>query len=1225
MFNNELLDCIKNFAKEKIVEAIQSKKWKELFVKTGDLLLKSPDIEEDFVQDLQLVFSEDNMSQLALELNHSSGIGFIHKLHKLLKDLFHKYELDDQADTYISNFVQSITNYMAENDPQKHLATFISEWKEINTKQLNRIEGKEDEIIQEIKKISRINTGIYKISDFQNRIKKYAKYEIDLSFFDWDDDQFAYEFNKAINQKDEMIVIEGKSREETLYRVLNYLNTHFSEESVYIIKDESTWNELQSTEYTDKILIPFIYSESLNSIKNNINIFIHGDDEPSRRRDKIILRKRTKRNIIHALEEAKIPNELAYKMFEKTHGIYAPMKRLLFNEDTMQPPTWASNDTDVIIAALLCGKWMEYDGDKKIIEQLSGKKYNEFISIIKKYKNGEEPFIIESVIERRKIYQIGSIEEAWVLLRRYITDDKKDSFIRAFCEILKQPDSKPRNSLDYTYVNENNLSNWSKVLKSGMIRSFILWTCIDATAEDQVTINYAVRDILNSIDTREKWEYIADYIVELCEAAPESVITRLENELKNPTGLQELFSKNTQYTSILWAVEQLIQQEPYIIRAIKWLWEMDAKNYKYQISNSPASILKVIFCAWFNVTPLHKADKIREAEKAINLYENAWDIIASNLPEMYPTIMSSLSKPIYKDINDFEGAETRANAYDVYCAYIDICANNSGNNVNKWEKVLDKTTYYEEDIIKRNLILLQRSVCAMKDNDKAIIKEKLREIVNQHRHFCESDWAMPESRIMLFENKIEDIVLDNPVYDYLYLFHPYYDFPLLHPIPYEKEEVANQRDKNEEMVDEERFRKIKEFKDKGYSLQQLIEYGMEREKPGQIGLVLAKYYDLGDFNENTFKILLHNTNHARQAVDYARYTLKNNTEIKMIVDCAKKERASTDIITDLISLQIAVDIDNTIIFCENDEIKKEYWAHEYRLSIAKDAPQTVLRKALSECFKWGSAGTYSEMLFIHKNMLTDEELYQLFIQVMKMDNILLSSSHKWDYEQILEHLQKAFIDNENKCVEIAKMEWWAGDIIDWESMRCTERIIKHNPQIYAELVNIVCKKDEGAPEESGKRERATRLYSRFRDIHFCPAETDGIVEYNEIKKWVDDFIEILKSQNQSSIWDVIVGELLPYSPIDEDGHMPCKAVRKLIENYYTEEMARSYATTVFNMRGVYSPDGGRGEMRLAEKYEENAKHLEREYPHTASIYRDISNTFKAWSVRERKEAEDELC
>ena len=78
----------------------------------------------------------------------------------------------------------------------------------------------------------------------------------------------------------------------------------------------------------------------------------------------------------------------------------------------------------------------------------------------------------------------------------------------------------------------------------------------------------------------------------------------------------------------------------------------------------------------------------------------------------------------------------------------------------------------------------------------------------------------------------------------------------------------------------------------------------------------------------------------------------------------------------------------------------------------------------------------------------------------------------------------------------------------------------------------------------------------------------------------------------------------------------------MIEEYYTESMANSYATTVLNMRGVYTPDGGKGEELLANKYEENAKMIENDAPYTAKIYRLISSDYRRQALQERGHAED---
>lgn len=104
-------------------------------------------------------------------------------------------------------------------------------------------------------------------------------------------------------------------------------------------------------------------------------------------------------------------------------------------------------------------------------------------------------------------------------------------------------------------------------------------------------VAYIVSRVLDTITSKERWGYISQYLTDLCEASPESVLRKLEDELKQPQGLLELFEANDgdfmtsrhYYTNVLWAVEQLVQQKKYVVRALEWLWKVDSYNLKYSI------------------------------------------------------------------------------------------------------------------------------------------------------------------------------------------------------------------------------------------------------------------------------------------------------------------------------------------------------------------------------------------------------------------------------------------------------------------------------------------------------------------------------------------------------------------------------------------------------------------------------------------------------------------
>lgn len=1221
---SRLLDILQEFAENKVKEAIQSHKWKHLFVETGELLISSPDAEEAIANDLQMIFSNDNMIELAKKMENGSGIDFCDKLHGELYKIFQKYDMTDMADTYIQFFIQGIMAYLQEKDPQLHLAAVLSEWEKKKEQQLGNIEKTGKEILREIQK-DKLKTHQYSIENINTYIQKNSKYHMDLSFFEIDDDRFMIQFDKLIKQRSKMIFVEGLSREETLYRVLNHLKGSLSNEKTWIVTNEETWEELIESKCKDMVLIPYFYAPNITAIPENINIFIHGEDESCSRRDKIVLKKRTRRNITKALENIGIDGDHATRLFEYTHGLYASLKRELFDVDNIHNPEWAKNhDRQIILTALLCGKWTDADGDKEIIEKLSGESYDNFMSTIHKYEYGEDPFVI-AIGEDKKIYQIASVVEAWVLLKKYINIDLWKKFRDELIKAMKEPDPVKDFVAEYeAAIKGIKRYRWSKAIKTGMIRSCILWTCIGADERDQNEIYNIVKQILDTIGSYDKWVYISEYITELCEASPDAVLERIENELNISTGMLSLFENNTGYTSVLWAMEQMMQTRKYIIRVIKVLWELDSKDYTYQISNSPQSELRLIFCAWYNAVPLTREEKIGEAKKAIKKYENGWKIIADCLCKTNDSIFTTLNKPWYKEVEQPYDISIDVDVPVIYNAYLDLCVETAENNPERWIILLKTITNYEKTLQEKALDKLILMTSEMNDSEKTIIKEKIRQIIYSNRYFYDANWAVNEECIAVYEKVMDQIEVDNPVYNYIYLFHSTLGFPLLHPIPNDKEDISGIREENEELAEQEIEKKIKEFKENGYSVAELISIGMDTKEQNRLGYTIAHYYDLDQYNEKNFSFILEQNPDSMQAYDYARCTSSDINTLVSIINDAKRNNASNKIIAAIISLQVSETIEDTIIFHEVEDIKKAYWSGHNRFTMSDKASFEVLKTAIEECFKWGCLDAYINLLYSNKDNLSIDDLLGFFLKTKEINNRNINNvgMTKWYFEEVVKIVQKHYLSNDEICFQIAQIEWWAGNLLDWSQMLCSKKLIQKDPRVYAGLVEIVCKKDAGIPEDPQKKEIATKIYGRFRDIHFCPGEKNGTIEYNDIKKWVEEFITILEKQHQSSIWDLILGELLPYSPVDEDGYMPCKAVRRIIEEYYTENMERSYATTVYNMRGVYSPNGGKGEEALADKYEKNAEMIERESPYTAKIYRRISNNYRMEAVRERKLAED---
>ena len=418
------IDLLLDGVKTKIEDVKENYKWQKLFVSTGSFCVNNPDTLTMFEQDLFLVFSKDNLKQMAKKLKDKRGYEFPQLLHRELYDLMVRYEIPAmEAETYIHHFIQVIINYLEENDPDKTLEIFLGDLKKEIEKYFFALESKLELVLNQIADLK------------EEIVLSYSKYKgMGLDFFKLDDEQFESRFQSVIN--DERIYVVGKSREETTYRLLNELRQKNSDRVTLIIKSEEEWNKLQKANVSGNILVPFFYAEKIVAIPNNTNIFVYGEDEPCYTRDKVVLRKRTKRNIINALEEIGIDYNEAYNIVDNTHGLYVPLKKKLFNGAMYSKPDWVEGHSDVVMTALLCGEWTEATGDVLVFEELSGKTYIECKKELETYLHRENPFVVTNTSYRGSNLQLASVEDAWEELDIYITDELWSKFILLFYEVL---------------------------------------------------------------------------------------------------------------------------------------------------------------------------------------------------------------------------------------------------------------------------------------------------------------------------------------------------------------------------------------------------------------------------------------------------------------------------------------------------------------------------------------------------------------------------------------------------------------------------------------------------------------------------------------------------------------------------------------------------------------------------------------------------------------------
>lgn len=1227
---DKIIEFLINRISTLITKIMENHEWTKLFVDTGELLINSYETSESFKEDLEVIFSRENLSELARKLKDNSGYDFMKRLQNELYDLMLRYEVPlVQANTYVCHFSQMIIKYLEENDQEKTLEIFWGEWKREQEEHYVKQGEQMKLILKELASLKETNIQPLTIRDIDAQIRKRSAYNgMNLDFFELDDEQFEINFQERLNNN--RIFVVGKSREETTYRILNELKNKNSDRGVLIISNQEDWEKLEDSNISGCILIPIFYAENIPTIPSNTNIFVYGEDEPCYSEDKLFLKKRTRKNIIDSLKKVGFDSNDAYRLVQNTHGLYSALKKKLFSDAIHNAPQWIKQRSDVVMAALLCGKWTESEGDKIIFEELSGKKYDDCKKELLAFSYGEAPYIVEIKGYNGSNIQIASIEDAWEELDLYITDEMWENFIKLFYEVLIE--SEP--IFEYPFEKHFEASfyadkpEWSQALKKGMIRTLIMRAYYRQHKENQRQIDEVVNKVLQTITSTERWGYISQYFMELCEASPKAVLEKLEKEFSEPTGMLELFSANDgdfltgrhYYTHILWAVEQLLQQKMYVKRAIDWLWKANDYNIKYSVGNSPKSILEVVYCAWLNMSVLSVDEKIDSARQAVSTYTGAWEIIYGNLPHGRNSICSTLNTPCYRNVD--EPLEIYVNEVNkTYIEYLNICIENINGDVDKWKKIVESLHWYGTEIQDNILCHLIETCREFSDEEKIQAKNSIRQLVYRHRYFADAQWSLDDVSIQKYEDVLEKIILGDKTYEFLYLFTSEYDFPLLNPIPYQQEK-NHSRDENKLLRDKEIEAQIQLFKECKYSLDRLIQLAV-KDEDCVLGEVLAEYYCKNVFDKNVLELLLENDCNGIHVYNYVRRLYyKDKVDLREILKIIKEKTCNITLVANVVSLQVIVSQTDALIAEEGDEVKKKYWNMNLRRAVSENAKEDTWIWALEECKKYGTLSSYLELLFDAKDKISVSQLYNNFLDIQDING---DATTMTDYylEEILKVLQSEFIDESEKCNKIALVEWRFSRVLDWSQMQSVQRIMKSDPTMYAYLVSIIYKSDTIEADEE-KQQLASKLYLSFDKAKFCPAEKNGKVEYTELKCWIDKFKELLRQQGQERLFEHLLGRLLAFSPMGDDGCMPCEAVREIIEELFNDSLKNSYVVAEENKRGVHTVDDGKSELLLSDNYKQNAKKLCGKYPKTAKIYFALSDSYKWQADQERRRAEDEF-
>lgn len=1237
----KLLECIAGLtvaeAENLLVSAgestLKNKKsaceWKKILVDSGEFFIEKERTADRFFDDLSLVLAKENMKKLSKDLQKTDGYELKNRLCRMLMQLMEKYEIPHElAESYCMKILYVILEQIKIIEPDKYEHYFLQEWKEEQELCLRELQEKLDKMSNDMACYQKEQIHICSSGQMDITLRRSTcAPSIGIEFFVVDDESFGQSFEEQ--RYEEMVYVRGRCREETIYCVLNELWRLNEKRPVYVVKSLESWKKLQDISSENNIYIPWFYADEIVAIENNTNIFVLEENTPAYTRDVIRLRPRTHQTLLCCLREAGMEPDQAYALLTDTHGLYIPMKKHLFRGEYLKKPEWMEGiSARAKKVCLLVGAWEEIEGDRLIIETLYGGGYESFLEEVLPYIKGEDPFLYHikgSYRNHSAAYYLASTENAWGCLDISLEDPLWGKFAEVFTEVLNEAENLLTDSREERLLAQMKGEKlfWSETIRKGMVRTLIMKGLYQRTENCQPVMDELISKILNHASTEKQWSYLSTFWTDICEISPKAVLARLDQEFHEPTGLMGLlenqandflFERNAS-VDILWGVEQFLVQKEYVWDGLRWLLKLDSYNYKYP-SNSPRDTLAKVFCTWHNFSAVRTPEeKTMAAELALELSSNAWEYLYEAIPLHHGNMVGQLYAPKYRDHLD-EEATTIRDMQAVSEGYLRLLLNHMDFSVERWKKMLNAAEEFDPKLRKEVFGRLLCEVAQMTDPEIADIKNGIRHLIYRHRFFASASWAMSEEQLEEYGQLLNDIHTSQPEYEYGYLFLENGNYPLLYPVPSDTEERQAENGRATEMLIQE---KLTEFQNKGYQLNILAEFSA-REQHSSLGRYLARYWKQGRWDFETFDILVKAQESGTMAIDYMSNGIREQVSLYPDIISRAEERGYSDEILTGIYRSEAFWTEDLPLACHApDRIKLLFWQLPVRCKSSN------LRWAVKESRKYAKLPVYLEQMYwLHRESpLSGQEILEYFEDMESIPCSQVGEMTSYYMKQFLGLIQKECFHEDKKCLRVSQIEVYFMNLLKWEDMKCFHHLIKKSPKLYAQLAAGIFKRDHEQAKEDGRQAQyGKNLYMIYHKAHFCPAEENGEVEEEKLRQWVREFRVLLEQNGQSRLFGRLLGRLFSFSPVGKDGHMPCEAVRAVIEQYSDESLRREYETCVYNQRGMHSPSAGKAEMQISESFRANAEYLNARYPETAKIYYSLSERYKRESECERREAEN---
>jgi hypothetical protein len=894
-------------------------------------------------------------------------------------------------------------------------------------------------------------------------------------------------------------------------------------------------------------------------------------------------------------------------------------------------------NVEELIPALLVGRWDESKkGDRKILEKITGGKYNEYSDILLKWLDVEAP----PLMKIGTTWRLTSPLDAWTNLSNFIRDsdlnDLRSQFLEVYNEIDPVLDLDPEErKMASLKGKESNYSSWAR---EGLIQSLILVALYGENLKlknkinPQSWVNSIIEELLFGASSK-IWASRNNEMPLIAEASPDSFLKSVNHSLSNSDKpIMEMFaeeegmlSPTSRHTGLLWALESLAWDPEYLFRSANILARLASLDPGGNLSNRPINSLVEIFSPWHYQTFASFEERMRVIEEIVkNEYEIGWELLTNLFPNN-----RGIAHPTYKMRwrlfdKSYDISYSRQEIHDTYSHIVKLALKYLDYSETKVATIIDKSTSLRVTRNDRRTILntIESNLSDINQKDFSVW-HKLREILSRHRTYSDAKWALSENTLDRYEQLYKKLEPQDPVHKNLWMFDEHWP-----DLVEGKKKIDGSYNRLEEVINTKRVDALKSIYQE-VGMNGVILLSKRVGKPWIFGSTLAELIT----EKKEIKSIIDLLKLAKNQIEFI-HGFVNKKSNKLGYDWIFKlyEKLVEEDFQDahLVHLFIPLSQSREVwTFIENasEELEIEYWN-----KIRPAFSNLPIEERLIGINKLIMAERYFSAIKI-ASINTDEIPSDKLVEILEKGATSKPEEdvHFQGYEinNLFEVLDEREDIDESTFVHL---EWLYLQVLtSYGSIRKPKLLHKElatNPNFFVDVLSWIYKSDKEEDDKSLTEEqlkkRAEYTYDLLSTWNRIPGTDEANnLNYEFLRDWIEEAREIAKERGYLEIADLQIGKVLAEYPENVEPWPP-KEICEVIDTVNTESLKDGFSTATFNKRGSSTRgpfEGGDIEREHANFFHNQADNLKNNYPNTAEILERLARNYEKDAKRMDEMAE----